>query len=176
MRIFAVSGFPKTGKTTTIAAIIKEFVSRGYSVGIIKSSRCEGLTLDTEGKDTYIHRQAGAEAVALRGLGETDIMYGERLGLSQILEHFNQDIVILEGFAGYNLPKIVTGIIPFDLKARTTEQTFAYSGVISAEMTQCFGLPVINSLTDVEKLCDLILLKVPNDSAQCLNPLAEDVI
>ena len=52
MRIFAVSGFSKTGKTTTIAAITKELTARGLSVGIIKDSRCEGLTLDTAGKDT----------------------------------------------------------------------------------------------------------------------------
>lgn len=176
MRIFAVSGFSKTGKTTTIAAITRELTARGFSVGLIKDSRCEGLTLDTEGKDTYIHKQAGAELVALRALKETDIMYTSRLGLSRILEHFTQDIVILEGFAQYDIPKIVTGIIPFDLKARTTGRTFAYSGVISNEQNSCYGLPVINSRTDIAKLCDLILLKVENTSDGQLADLLEDVI
>lgn len=176
MKIFAVSGFSKTGKTTTIAAITKELTRRGYSVGMIKSSRCPGLSLDTEGKDTYIHKQAGAELVALRGLNETDIMYGSRLGLGQILEHFTQDFVILEGFSQYNIPKIVTGIIPFDLQARTTPLTFAYSGVISNDVASYNGLPVINSQTDIEKLCDLIMLKVPQKTGADLAGLIENVI
>mgnify|MGYP004683081617 CR=1 FL=1 len=176
MRIFAVSGFSKTGKTTTIAAITKELTARGLSVGIIKDSRCEGLTLDTAGKDTYIHKQAGAQQVALRALNETDIMYTARLGLSSILEHFDQDVIILEGFAKYNLPKIVTGIIPFDLKARTTEKTFAYSGVIANTVDSCCGLPVINSQTDIGKLCDLILLKVPQGGKESLFEASAEVI
>lgn len=165
MRIFAVSGFSKTGKTTTITAITKELCRRGLSVGVIKDSRCPDLALDTEGRDTYLHKQAGAELVALRALGETDIMYDKRLPLSDILTHFSQDVVILEGFAKYNVPKLVTGIIPFDLQARTTEQTFAYSGVISNELDSFGGLPVINSQTDIKKLCDLILLKAPQCTA-----------
>ena len=176
MRIFAVSGFSKTGKTTTIAAVTGELTRRGLSVGIIKDSRCEGLSLDTAGKDTYIHKEAGAELVALRALHETDIMYKSRLGLSGILEHFDQDIIILEGFAKYDVPKIVTGIIPFDLKARTTSRTFAYSGVIANTIDSCYGLPVINSQTDIAKLCDLILLKVPQNSKESLFELSAEVI
>lgn len=176
MRIFAVSGFSKTGKTTTIAAITKELTHRGFSVGLIKSSRCPDLALDTEGKDTYIHKQAGAELVALRALNETDIMFGSRLSLGQILNHFTQDVVILEGFAHYDIPKIVTGIIPFDLQARTTSLTFAYSGVISNRLDSCYGLPVINSQTDIEKLCDLIIFKVADKPAADLMLLSENVI
>lgn len=177
MRIFAVSGFSKTGKTTTIADITRELTRRGLSVGVIKDSRCPDLALDTEGRDTFIHKQAGAELVALRALGETDIMYSKRLRLPQILSHFHQDVVILEGFAKYNVPKIVTGIIPFDLKARTTEQTFAYSGVISNDMDSCHGLPVINSQTEIKKLCDLILMKVPHSTAEDFGAVAaEDAI
>ena len=36
MRVFAVSGFAKTGKTTNIAAMIGELVRRGYQVGTVK--------------------------------------------------------------------------------------------------------------------------------------------
>ena len=176
MKIFAVSGFSKTGKTTTIAEITKELTRRGMSVGLIKDSRCEGLTLDSPGKDTYIHKQAGAELVALRALQETDIMYTRRLGLEQILSYFTQDIVILEGFSKYDVPKIVTGIIPFDLKARTTNQTFAYSGVISNTACSCYGLPVINSLDEIEKLCDLILCKVADSTPDQLSQLLEQVV
>lgn len=176
MKVLAVSGFSHTGKTTTIAAIIKEMTKRGFSVGMIKDSRCEGLTLDTEGTDTYIHKQAGAKLVALRALNETDIMYTSRLGLSKIMEHFDQDIVILEGFSKYDIPKIVTGIIPFDLKARTTPKTFAYSGVISNQEKSYNGLPVINSLTEVTKLCDLIMMKVPDTSSDKFADLIKDVI
>lgn len=172
MRMFAVSGFSKTGKTTTVAAITRELTARGFSVGVIKDSRCEGLTLDSPGTDTQIHKAAGAEQVALRAPKETDLLFPQRLSLRTILSHFNQDIVILEGFSKYALPKIVTGIIPFDLKAKSTPQTFAYSGVIANEMTSCFGLPVINSQTEIEKLCDLILMKVrdvPPQSETFLN-------
>lgn len=171
MRVFAVSGFAKTGKTTTIAAMIGELVRRGYQVGTVKDSRCPGLTLEQAGTDTAIHRAAGAAQVALRTLSETNLMFPERLPLQEILSHYQQDIIILEGFSQYEIPKIVTGILPFDVKAKQTASTFAVSGVISNELQMCQGLPVINALTQVETLCDLVLAKVEDRLPACYKEL-----
>ncbi|MBN1653070.1 MAG: molybdopterin-guanine dinucleotide biosynthesis protein B [Deltaproteobacteria bacterium] len=57
------------GKTTLIARLIPRFSSRGIRVGTIKHSS-HFHELDTEGKATYQHREAGASPVAAitRGL------------------------------------------------------------------------------------------------------------
>ncbi len=176
MRIFAVSGFSKTGKTTTIAKIVEELVRRGFRVGTIKDSRCNSLSLEQPGTDTFIHRQAGDEQLTLRTLAETNIMLPRRAPLTEILSHYQQDIIILEGFSQYDLPKIVTGIIPFDVKARQTSQTFAVSGIISGQYQTLQGLPVINGLTGAGRLCDLILAKVKDTGPEQLKNVMLQVI
>jgi molybdopterin-guanine dinucleotide biosynthesis protein B len=60
MNIFAVYGFSKSGKTTTIVEIIKELRSRGYSVSTIKDVHVENFVFDVVGKDTWRHWKAGA--------------------------------------------------------------------------------------------------------------------
>ncbi|MDD2568145.1 MAG: molybdopterin-guanine dinucleotide biosynthesis protein B [Clostridia bacterium] len=157
MRIFAVSGFSKTGKTTTIEALTKEFCKQSYSVATIKDSRCEDLVLDTLNTDTYKHSAAGARQVTLRGLWGTAVIYKRRLSLAEILEHYNQDIIILEGFGKYDLPKIITAKTAADVSAKLSPQTFAVSGIISQTATRCQGLPVINALNEADRLCSLIL-------------------
>jgi len=52
------------GKTTLIAELVREFCRRGIRVGTIKHS-CHAHDLDTPGKDSHRHRQAGAQPAAI---------------------------------------------------------------------------------------------------------------
>ena len=46
MKVFSVVGVTKSGKTTTIEQIIKEFIRRGYSVGSVKEIHFEQFAID----------------------------------------------------------------------------------------------------------------------------------
>ena len=59
MRIFGLIGWSGSGKTTLMVALVPEMVRRGFSVSTIKHSH-HGFDVDTPGKDSYRHREAGA--------------------------------------------------------------------------------------------------------------------
>ncbi len=42
--------------------------------------------METEGTNTYKHKQAGAHPVTARGLSETDIMFDHRVDIDRILD------------------------------------------------------------------------------------------
>ena len=108
MKILAVVGTKNTGKTTLVTMIVRELVNRGYKVGTVKHTHHD---FDLEGKDTWKHREAGAEMVV--GSGEsTFFIINEKIELEKILKIMESskelDYVIIEGFKFANYPKIST--------------------------------------------------------------------
>lgn len=171
MKIFSVYGISGTGKTTTIENIIVELRKRNYNVGTIKDIHFEDFAIDTEGTNTDRHRQAGSQLVTAWGLNETDILYQNKLSLDEILKHYHHDYVIIEGLAKGNFPRILTAAGTREIDERINDTVIAISGRISNEIDKYQGIPVINTLTEVEKLVDLIEEKVftrlPDFPAEC---------
>ena len=162
MKLIMLKGVSKTGKTTTCEAIIRELVKRGYSVGSVKDIHYEAFKMDTEGTNTFRHMAAGSQIVTARGPRETDILYNHQLDIDTILDLYNLDFAVLEGDSGANCPVIITGKEIKDLDERFNERVIAVSGVISETLKEYKGLPVINGLTDIERLVDLIEEKCPD--------------
>lgn len=160
MKVFSVIGISKSGKTTTIENIIKELRKRDYSVGSLKEIHFEKFKMDVEGTNTHRHMMAGSQLVTARGHYETDILFQGRLSINQILNFYNHDFVILEGVRDTCAPKIVTAHDEEGILDRFDQTTFAISGRISNDISEYRDIPVINSLTDIEKLVDLIEEKV----------------
>lgn len=160
MKVFSVIGITKSGKTTTIENIIKELKKRNYTVGSVKEIHFEKFKIDTEGSNTYRHKEAGSQLVTARGMYETDILFQKKLSINEILSFYNHDFVILEGVSDTCAPKIVTVHNAKGILEKFDETTFAISGQISEGLLEFQGIPVINSLTDIEKLVDLIEEKV----------------
>ena len=108
MRIIAISGTKNTGKTTLVTKIVAELVKRGFMVGTVKHTH-HGF--DTEGKDTWKHKEAGAEIVVGSG-NETFFTLQEKMDLDTILSIIkfikNPDFVVLEGFKHSKYAKICT--------------------------------------------------------------------
>ena len=106
MKVIAIVGTKDTGKTTLVTKIVQEMIRRGLEVGTIKHVY-HGL--DVEGRDTYKHKEAGAELVVAAG-DETFFMIKESLKLNKILELIKcikkLDFVVLEGFKNSNYAKI----------------------------------------------------------------------
>jgi molybdopterin-guanine dinucleotide biosynthesis protein B len=157
MKVFCVVGVSKSGKTTTIEKAIGELKRRGYSVGTIKDIHADCFSLDQEGKNTWRHKNAGAEIVVARAAAETDVMIPRRLEITEVLKYFDQDFVIIEGGREESYPKILTAAGVDEIKIKLGDSVFAISGVISGLGVDA-DVPVINALSDIEKLTDLIEL------------------
>ncbi len=106
MKIISVVGTKDTGKTTLVVKIVKELVNRGFKVGTIKHMH---ETFDVEGRDTWKHKEAGAELVIGSG-DETFFMINQRLDIENLLTRseclLNLDIMVIEGFKFSNYAKI----------------------------------------------------------------------
>lgn len=160
MKVLSVIGTSKTGKTTIIENIIRELRRRRYTVGSVKDIHFEKFAIDTEGTNTDRHKKAGAQLVTARGMYETDILFQERVSMDKLLRFYDHDFVVLEGVIDANAPRIVAAIDKEGIEAKYDELTFCISGVISNTETEYKGLPVINSVDNIEKLVDLIEEKV----------------
>lgn len=106
MKIISVIGTKDTGKTTLVVKIVDELVNRGFKVGTIK--HVHG-SLDLEGRDTWKHKEAGAELV-VGSADETFFTLNERLELYEILNMIEcmkkLDFLVIEGFKYSNYAKI----------------------------------------------------------------------
>ncbi len=64
MKTIHLVGRQNHGKTTLLVELIEELTRRGIRVGTIKHTS-HVHELDTPGKDSFRHRQAGADPVAV---------------------------------------------------------------------------------------------------------------
>lgn len=103
MRVFAVSGYSGTGKTSLIETLIEGLVARGASVTTVKSSMED--VMPPENSDTWKHLRAGAETTILQGPGSTTIRFKERADLERILKHLDSDFLLIEGMKGITIPR-----------------------------------------------------------------------
>lgn len=156
MKVFSVAGFTGSGKTTTIEYIIKELKKRGYSVGTVKDVHYEKFAMDSEGKNTYRHKMAGAELVTARGFYETDVLFQERLSIYKVASFYDTDFLILEGAREENVPKIVTADNLSDLDERIDDHTFLISGKIADTIDSYKEIEAISALKDIKHLVDII--------------------
>ena len=105
--VISIVGKSESGKTTLIERLIPELKRRGYRIGIVKHAH-HGFDMDRKGKDSYRHRQAGADTVMIASPGQIAMIKdvpGERL--DDLTPFFNDmDLLITEGFKSDRAPKI----------------------------------------------------------------------
>jgi molybdopterin-guanine dinucleotide biosynthesis adapter protein len=110
MRIIGLAGWSGSGKTTLVTAVIPALVRRGLKVATVKHAHHE-FDIDQPGKDSWLHRQAGASEVAVVSSRRWAIVH--ELGqepeppLAEILQKLSPaDLVIVEGFKRHAHPKL----------------------------------------------------------------------
>jgi len=64
MRVIGLAGWSGSGKTTLVTSVIPVLVGRGLKVATVKHAHHEFDT-DQPGKDSWLHRKAGASEVAI---------------------------------------------------------------------------------------------------------------
>ena len=109
-KIFGVTGWKNSGKTRLVAGLVSTLRNRGFVVSTVKHAH-HGFDVDKPGTDSYAHREAGAQEVALVSGKRWVLMHEMRdedePTLDEILEKIAPcDIVIIEGFKSYPHPKI----------------------------------------------------------------------
>src|SRR5215469_14035606 len=110
MRIFGLAGWSGSGKTTLMTALIPQFDSRGITVSTIKHAH-HSFDIDKPGKDSWRHRQAGAQEVMVASGQRWALMHELRgvaePSLDSLLARMTPvDLVLVEGFKHHDHPKI----------------------------------------------------------------------
>jgi molybdopterin-guanine dinucleotide biosynthesis adapter protein len=110
MRIIGLAGWSGSGKTTLVTSVIPVLVGRGLKVATVKHAHHDFDT-DQPGKDSWLHRRAGASEVAIVSSRRWAIVH--ELGdepeppLAEILAKLGPvDLVIVEGFKRHSHPKL----------------------------------------------------------------------
>jgi len=160
VRIFSVIGITKSGKTTTVENLIWELTRRRHRVGSIKEIHFEDFVIDLEGSNTHRHKEAGSLLVTARGYFETDLLFPVALSLEQILSYYDHDFVVMEGVSKTCAPKIITAHTTAEVDERLDGTVFAISGVLSNEMKEYRGIPVINAINQTQLITDLVEEKI----------------
>jgi molybdopterin-guanine dinucleotide biosynthesis protein MobB len=110
MKVFGVTGWKNSGKTTLVAELVRHCTELGLSVSTIKHAHCD-FDIDRPGTDSFRHRQAGAGQVLLASSTRWALMrelQGDREPeLEDLLQQLDPvDLVIVEGFKMGDQPKI----------------------------------------------------------------------
>ena len=106
-QVICIVGRSQSGKTTLIEKLIPVLKNKGYKIGTVKHSH-HIFDFDKSGKDSWRHKDAGAETVIIASPGKIAMVKNDHEGtLDSLLEYFcDMDLVITEGYKGANRPKI----------------------------------------------------------------------
>jgi len=152
--VLAIVGFSNSGKTTLMEKLIAALTAKGLYIFTIKHSHHQP-DMDTKGKDSWRHKQAGAKASLLVGseqlLMVTDMP--QPLSPQEMAKKYfsDADLVLVEGYASMPCPKIEVM-----RAARSTD-------------LRCAGSDLLAVVTDMDDL-DIHVPQLPlNDVAQVVD-------
>jgi molybdopterin-guanine dinucleotide biosynthesis adapter protein len=102
MRIIGLAGWSGSGKTTLLAKIIPRLVARGFTVSTVKHAH-HNFDVDTPGKDSHVHRMAGAAEVLVASGRRWALMHElcdePEPSIYDLLPKLSPvDLVLIEGF------------------------------------------------------------------------------
>ena len=110
MRIIGLAGWSGSGKTTLVTKLIPCLRARGIGVSTLKHAH-HGFDLDTPGKDSFMHRAAGATEVIISSGKRWAMLHELRDESEWDLPHLVAkmspvDLVLVEGFKRDTFPKL----------------------------------------------------------------------
>jgi molybdopterin-guanine dinucleotide biosynthesis protein B len=158
--IVSFVGRSNSGKTTFIERVIPELVRAGYKVATVKHAG-HGFDLDTEGKDSWRHKQAGASSVVILSKGSMAVFadVSDRMKVEDVRDRFldgTYDLIIAEGWKHEGYPKIVI------IRDQLGEVPISTEGLLAVVSNKPVDLTVpVFGLDDVPAVAALIMKRFP---------------
>ena len=153
-QIICIVGRSQSGKTTLIEKLIPLLKDRGYKIGTIKHSH-HIFDFDKTGKDSWRHRDAGAETVIIASAGKIAMVKNDDQGTLDGLQKYfdDMDLVITEGYKGEARPKIE--VVRAARHADVLLKADSHLVAVVSDINFRLKVPVFN-LEDIDGLADFI--------------------
>ena len=102
MKVIGLAGWSGAGKTTLLTRAIPHLIARGLLVSVIKHAHHK-FDVDVPGKDSWLHREAGAEEVLVSSGKRWALMHelrgAQEPPLRELLGKMSPvDLVVIEGY------------------------------------------------------------------------------
>ncbi len=159
MRILGIAGWSGAGKTTLLAKLIPELTARGLRISTMKHAH-HVFDVDTPGKDSYVHREAGATEVMVSSGKRWALMHELRdtpePDVAELIRHMSPvDLLLIEGFKQepHDKLEIYRSANGKPLLSATDP---TYVAVLSDGPVAETKLPVID-LNDITAIADFVL-------------------
>ncbi len=171
LRIIGLAGWSGSGKTTLLAKLIPALIARGKKLSTLKHAH-HGFDLDQPGKDSYVHRAAGATEVLISSAKRWALMSELRdqpePNLRELLKHLSPvDLVLVEGFKRERFPKIEIHRAAVGKPLLQGDDDWIVA-IASDEPLPQASVPVVD-LNDIEKIADVLLVEaMPLDRLDAL--------
>jgi molybdopterin-guanine dinucleotide biosynthesis protein B len=159
MRIVGLAGWSGSGKTTLITKVIPRLIARGQRVSTLKHAH-HGFDLDQPGKDSFMHRAAGATEVVISSANRFAILHELRgepeWDLPDLLEKLSPvDLILVEGYKRDAFPKLEIHRAENGKPLLHPEDPHIIAVASDRPLPQAM-VPVVD-LNDIEAICDLLL-------------------
>ncbi len=162
MKTFGIAGYKNAGKTTLVVDVVRELTRRGHRVATVKHAHHE-FDIDHPGKDSYLHRAAGASEVivasSMRWAHIVELADKPEPSLDELLTHVGDvDLVIVEGFKHRNHPKLEIRRKGSDAPLIAAEHDSVRAIVSDGEVPEA-PVPVMDR-ADIGAITDFIVAQV----------------
>lgn len=160
MKAFGLVGWSGSGKTTLLCRLLPELIGRGISVSTVKHTHHK-FDLDRPGKDSYLHREAGAREVmvasSLRWALLHELRNTPEPDLDGLLDRMGPvDLVIVEGFKSHRFPKMEIFRPALGKPLRSLEDDTVVAVASDADLDAATPLLPHLDLNDVPAIADFI--------------------
>lgn len=155
-RMVSVVGYKDSGKTRVVEALVAELAGRGRRVGTVKHT-AESVLLDTPGKDTWRHREAGSVATAiLHGKGSA-LFIDNPMTVAEASSRLGDlDYVVTEGFKTLEtVAKIIVPREAGEVEELSNGLEIAIAVLDGREIEDVSGAPSV-SLDEIKVLADIV--------------------
>lgn len=159
MKIFGIVGWSGSGKTELLVKLLPELRRRGFKVSTMKHTH-HNFDLDKPGKDSYRHREAGAEEVMVASGGRWALVHELRdepePDMDYLIEQMNPvDLLLIEGFKRNKHPKMEVSR-PATGKSLIAPEDDSIVAVASDVEIVGLSVPFID-LDDVSAVADFVI-------------------
>ena len=159
-RVFGITGWKNSGKTTLTERLVTELTGRGYTVSTIKHAHHD-FDIDVPGTDSFRHRAAGASEVAIVSANRWALMHEARdeaePALEEILARLSPcDLVLVEGYKREDHLKIEARRKDTATRAPLAETDPKIVAVAADYPMQGSALPVFD-LDDIRAIANFIV-------------------